>query len=396
MDPLAQLGYVLEVDLEIPDHLHDELNDLPPAPENIIIDSTFLSPFQENFPETSKKPCRKLAPNLLPKKHYVTHYRNLLFYLELGCVLKKVHRVLEFTQYAWLEKYIDFNTRMRAAATSDFEKDYFKLMNNSVFGKTQENLRKRISVEVITDEAIARKRTCKPTFKRSYTIRDDLVIMEHHRTSLELNRAIYTGFTVLELSKLWMYDFHHKKMRKWFSDIQLLFSDTDSLCYRICDERNVYDVMNEHKEHFDFSDYPSNHPYYDTSNRKKIGLFTDELNSLCLEEFVGLRPKSYSMKFRGKVKNNQIIHLKDSYKNVAKGTKYKVKEQHLKHEHYKTSLFNWDDVYVRQNVILSLNHKISSFQQCRSSLTCYDTKRWILDDGIHTLAHGHYLTRARI
>ena len=222
----------------------------PPAPENITIDSTFLSPFQENFPESSKKPCKKLAPNLLPKNRYVTHYRNLLFYLELGCVLKKVHRVLEFTQYAWLEKYIAYNTRMRVVATSDFERDYFKLMNNSVFGTTQENLRKRISVEVITDEGIAKKRMCKPTFKRSYTIRDDLVIMEHHCTSLELNRAIYTGFTVLELSKLWMYEFHHKKMRKWFSDIQLLFSDTDSLCYRICDERNIYDVMHEHKDHF--------------------------------------------------------------------------------------------------------------------------------------------------
>ena len=386
LDPLALLGYVLEVDLEIPDELHDKLNDFPPAPETITIDSTLLSPFQELFPESSKKSSRKLAPNLLPKRKYVTHYRNLQFYLNLGCKLKKIHRVLEFTQYDWLEKYIGFNTRMRAAATSDFARDYLKLMNNSVFGKTQENLRKRISVEVVTDENIAKKRTCSPKFKRSYTIREDLVIMGHHRTSLELNRAIYTGFAVLELSKLWMYDFHYDKMHRWFDDIKLLFTDTDSLCYRICDDRDIYDVMNEHREYFDFSGYPRDHRCYSTHNKKQIGKFKDELNSLCLEEFVGLRPKSYSIKFRGR-------DLREDFKRVAKGTKYRVKETHLTHEHYLKSLQNWENIYVRQNTILSINQKISTFQQCRSSLTCYDTKRWIRGDGIHTLAHGHYLTR---
>ena len=137
---------MLEVDLYIPDHLHDELNDLPPAPENITIDDSFLSPYQQSFPLNQQKPGRKLAPNLLPKKHYVVHYRNLKTYLELGCVLTRVHRALEFTQHAWLAKYIDFNTRMRAAASSKFEKDFYKLMNNAVFGKSQENLRNRLSV----------------------------------------------------------------------------------------------------------------------------------------------------------------------------------------------------------------------------------------------------------
>ena len=391
-DAFGKIGYVMEVDLEIPEHLHDKMNDLPPAPENITIDSTFLSPYQQSFPESSQKPCLKLTPNLLPKTRYTTHIRNLQFYLDLGCVLKKVHRILEFSQYAWLEKYIAFNTRMRSVSNSKFESDFYKLMNNSVFGKTQENLRKRVNVEVVTNERIAAKRVCKPSLKRSYTIRKDLVIMEHHRSSIELNRAIYTGFTVLELSKLWMYDFHYNKMCNWFPDISLLFTDTDSLAYRISDPRDIYSVMKENGKYFDFSDYPKDHFCYDTSNRKKIGLFTDELNSLCFEEFIGLRPKSYSIKFRGKVKDNKIIHLNEQWKKVAKGTKAAVKEKHLRHEHYRSALFDWENIYARQNVILSRHHAVSTVHQCRTSLTCYDTKRWILDDGVHTLAHGHYLS----
>ena len=392
LDELGNLGYVMEVDLSIPTHLHDEFNDLPPAPENMTIDPSFLSPYQEQFPETYQKPSRKLAPNLLPKTRYTTHFRNLKFYLELGCVLTKVHRVLEFTQYAWLERYIDYNTQMRTRASTKFGKDFYKLMNNAVFGKTQENLRNRVSVEVVTDEEIAKKRVCKPTFKRSYTIRENLVVMEHQRSSLELNRAIYTGFSVLELSKLWMYDFHYRKMRKWFPDIQLLFTDTDSLAYRICDPRDVYQVMKDNGKYFDFADYPKDHPCYDTRNKKKIGLFTDELNSLCLEEFIGLRPKSYSIKFRGKVENNTVVHLDEDCKKVAKGTKYAVKEKHLKHEHYRQALLDWRNIYVRQNMIRSRDHTLSTIHQCRVSLTCYDTKRWITADGIHTFAHGHYMT----
>ena len=102
---------------------------------------------------------------------------------------------------------------------------------------------------------------------------------------------------------------------------------------------------------------------------------------------------SYSMKFRGKVKNNAIVHLYEDVKKVAKGTKYGVKERHPSHAHYLDALHNWKTIYMRQNSIQSKIHKLASYHQCRASLTCFDTKRWILEDGIHTLAHGHYLTR---
>ena len=154
-DENSKFGYVFEVDLHVPDAVHDRHNDYPLAPEKLTIDETMLSPFQQQFPEEQKKPSQKLTPNLLPKKNYVVHYRNLQFYLKQGLKLKKIHRVLTFIQEPWLARYIDSNTQMRAKSQSSFGKDFFKLMNNSVFGKTQEFLRNRIRVEVVNNRKVA-------------------------------------------------------------------------------------------------------------------------------------------------------------------------------------------------------------------------------------------------
>ena len=193
-----------------------------------------LSPFQLKFTANQKKASTKLVPNLQDKPNYVVHYRNLKFYLEQGLVLKKIHKVLAFKQSPWLKTYIDYNTRMRAMSSSGFAKDFYKLMNNSVFGKTQENLRNRVNVEVLTNREKAVTRACKPSHKRSFTIREDLVIMQTAVTQLELNKPLYVGFSVLELSKLHMYKFHYSKMIPRYNDnLSLCFTDTDSLLYEI-------------------------------------------------------------------------------------------------------------------------------------------------------------------
>ena len=389
----SKRGYIFEVDLEIPHYLHDLHSDYPLAPERIDIDESMLSPFQkENFPEKHKCTSTKLAPNLNNKTNYVTHYRNLQFYLRQGLVLKKIHRVLTFTQSRWLEKYIDFNTRQRALSRSSFGKDFFKLLNNAVFGKTQENLRNRISVEVITNRKVALKRVCKPSLKRTYAIHEDLVIAEARVTKLTLNKPVYVGFTVLDISKLWMYEMHYDHMLKWFDNISLCFTDTDSLLYRI-EGQDVYTVMKEHSDMFDFSEYPYTHFCYDPKNKKVLGKFKDELFSLSLEEFIGLRPKCYSLKFRGKVKDGVIVNFDIDEKQVAKGTKKSVKKRHLRHSHFVDVVDNLTQINVRQNTLQSQKHSIGSYNQTRVALTAYDTKRWILDDGIHTLAHGHFKTQ---
>ena len=221
------------MDLEYPKALHYQHNDYPLAPERLTIDESMLSSFQQNFPSEQKKSSTKLTPNLHDKRNYIVHYRNLKFYLEQGLIIKRIHRVLTFKQTAWLKTYIDFNTHMRSESSSAFGKDFYKLMNKSVYGKTNENLRNRVNVEVLTNREKALKRACKPSFKRSMTIRDDLVVMQCAIANLELNKPVYVGFSVLDLSKLLMYEFHYGNMLTKYNNINLCFTDTDSLLYEI-------------------------------------------------------------------------------------------------------------------------------------------------------------------
>ena len=237
----ARKGFMFEVDLEYPKEIHDQHSDYPLAPESLEITKDMYSPFQNaNFPK--EPPQRKLTPNLLNKKNYIVHYRNLKLYLEMGMCITKIHRVLEFSQSAWLKPYIDFNTCCRTRATSNFEKDYFKLMSNVFFGKTQENLRKRVSVELITDKKTLKKRIANPRFKRGLEISENLTAVQLKITTLMLNRPMYVGFSVLELSKIHMYNFHYREMKPAYPNAKLLFTDTDSLTYLI-ETKDAYKEM---------------------------------------------------------------------------------------------------------------------------------------------------------
>ena len=389
LDEHAEDGYIFEVDLKYPEELHDKHNDYPLAPERLTIDESMLSPFQrQHFPAKQCKPTTKLTPNLRNKTRYIVHYRNLQFYLHQGMEITKIHRVLTFKQSPWLKTYIDYNTKCRAASKSDFEKNYYKLMVNAVFGKTQENLRNHMNVEVITNRKFALKRICKPDFKRSQIIREDLVIIQTAVTNLSLCKPIYVGFSVLDLSKLLMYSFHYEKMMNRYQNIKLCFTDTDSLLYEI-ETDNIYDDMGESIDDYDFSEYPFTHPLYNDRNKKVVGKMKDELNSIVMEEFAGARPKCYSLLYNGLVKHNQILTTNQMETQKAKGTKKSVKEIHLRHSHFKDVVNNLETVVVKQNIIKSKAHNISTYHTSKVALTAYDTKRWICPDNIHTLAHGH-------
>ena len=236
----------------------------------------------------------KLIPTLKNKEKYVLHYRNLQLYTDLGLKVIKVHRALKFNQSAWLKQYIDFNTQKRTNAKNAFEKDFFKLMNNSVFGKTMENLRKRADVRLITDEKKLMKMTSKPTYVNSNIFNENLVAVHKIKETLTLNRPAYVGMCILDLSKTLMYDFHYNFVKKKYgSKAKLLFTDTDSLTYEI-EADDVYQDFWNDKEKFDNSDYPKNSPFFDKTNKKVIGKFKDEAASIPITEFISLRSKMYS------------------------------------------------------------------------------------------------------
>ena len=153
------------------------------------------------------------------------HYRNLQQCLQKGLKLRRIHRILNFKQKEWMKPYIDLNTTKRKEAVNDADRNLFKLLNNAVYGKTMENLRKRIKIRIVKNEKDIIKHISKPSYL-------SLKIF----TNLTLNKPIYVGITVLEASKLAMYSFHYDFMKNIFNDFKLLFTDTDSLCYEMCDE----------------------------------------------------------------------------------------------------------------------------------------------------------------
>ena len=228
------------------------------------------------------------------KEKYVLHYRNLRLHTDLGLKITKVHRVLKFDQSPWLEQYIDFNTQKRTEAKNSFEKDFFKLMDNSVFGKTMENIRKRVDVRLVTDKKKLLKVAAKPSYVSSKIFNENLVAVHKIKETLILNKPAYIGMCILDLSKMLMYDFHYNYNKKKYGDkAKLLFTDTDSLTYEI-EAPDVYKDFWNDKDKFDNSDYPQDSPYFDKTNKKVIGKFKDEAVGIPVTEFVGLRSKMYS------------------------------------------------------------------------------------------------------
>ena len=223
----------LEVYLQYPDELHELNNDYPLATEKLAVSSDMLSNYCKKITdkyEIKVGDVKKLIQNLSSKTNYVVHYRNLQLYLSLGIKLTKIHKVLEFKQSDWVKKYIDFNTEKRMNAANDFDKDFFKLMINSVYGKTMENLQKRINVRLINNAEDFLKSTSKPTYSTHKVFGKDYAAIHENKPVLILNKPIYVGFSVLDLSKWKMHDFHYNFIKKNF-DAELLFTDTDGLTY---------------------------------------------------------------------------------------------------------------------------------------------------------------------
>ena len=237
-------GYIFEVDLEYTSKLWKSHNDYPLAPEKALVNGV-----------------EKLIGSFKPRKNYAVHYRNLRLYLEMGMRLTAVHRGISFYQSPWMEKYIMKNRELRKTAANSFEKDFFKLMNNSVFGKTIENIRKRQNIILVDNRKKASQLSTKPNFDRTTIFDRNLIAVHVKKTEVYFNKPIYVGQAILDLSKTLMFDFHYDYIReKYDSKAELLFTDTDSLLYLIYTDGFYKDISKDIKRKFDTSDYPESHP----------------------------------------------------------------------------------------------------------------------------------------
>ena len=357
---------ILEVDLEYPENLHDLHNDYPFCPERV----------------ECKNGVEKLIPNLRNKTKYVIHYKNLIQCLKAGLKLKKIHRGIKFIESEWMKPYIEMNTNLRTKAKNNFEKDFFKLMNNSVFGKTMENIRNRVNVKLVNTEEGLKKLSAKPNYKSCKIFNENLISVHMKKTSLTMNKPVYLGMCILDLSKTIMYDFHYNYIKpKYGAKAKLLFTDTDSLMYEIETEDFYKDISKDVKDRFDTSDYPENHPSGIPTgiNKKVLGMFKDEAAGKRIKEFVGLRAKLYSFIMEDGKENKR-----------CKGVKKQVVESSITHEDYKTCLRTGKEQLRKQNILRSYEHEVFTEEVNKIALSSIDDKRYILDDGIHTLAWGHH------
>jgi hypothetical protein len=384
----SDTGYFVECDLEYPEDLHDAHNEYPLAPERATIGEKFLSETQRairasySFERNSE--YSKLVPNLYGKEKYSLHYRNLKFYLAHGLKLRKVHRVIEFEQAPWMRKYIETNQDLRAAATEEFEKAFFKFMNNSCYGKTCENQRKRTDIRLVTNEEKAMKFLAMPHLIGFKVFNKDLAAINLMKPRCMINRPFYAGFSVLELSKLHMYGFHYDFVKTHYpgKQSQLLFTDTDSLMYEISTS-NLYETIWENRDKFDLSDYPADF-YHDSTNNKVIGKFKDETSSKPITEFVGLRPKMYSFTTLREANSDSTCE-----KMRAKGIQ-RAALKRIRHEDYLRQLRAPEENRLTNRRIGSHLHKLYTYEFPKRGLCAFDDKRYIEDGGITTLAHGHY------
>ena len=297
----------------------------------------------------------------------------------------KIHRGIKFEESPWLKSYIDMNTSLTAKAKNEFEKDFFKLMNNSVFGKTTENIRKHVNIKLVNNKKQATKLAAKPNFECCKIFDENLIAIHMKKTCIVYDKPVCLGMCILDLSKTLMYDFHYNYIKKKYGKkAKLLFTDTDSLAYEIETEDFYKDISEDVEAKFDTSNFPKD---YRSGipvglNKNVIGMFKDECGSKIMHEFIGLRAKLYSYK----------MYEGDEAKK-CKGVKSSVVHNEITFKDFKDCLFGkqTDGKQIKtMNVIRSHRHEVYTEQVNKIALSAEDDKRVVLEDRVHTLARGHY------
>ena len=253
-----------------------------------------------------------------------------------------------------------------------------------------------------------------PTYRLHRNISENLVSVERWRDTVTLDKPVYVGATVLELSKLHMLNFHYGYVKRMYPGEQsvLGFSDTDSLLYKITSE-DIYRDMRDNAEHFDLSNYPDTHRIFERdvidapgtsrhgapdlekianlklSNKKVVGKWKDEAAGEAILEFIGLRSKAYA--YRQERWDSELMcwHEPTECKK-CKGVKKRVVKKDIHFEHYASVLDTHISHYASMVTFRSREHHVQTVEQRKKALSCYDDKRFLLADGVHSRAHGHW------
>lgn len=391
-------GAYIMCDLEFPWYIHDKLNFYPLAPESGYVPEEWISNYSRMLHELAgskhDSKSRLLLQSLTKRVKYVTYYKNLRFYLRMGMKLTHIYKILEFKEAPLMRSYIDLNTQMRNKAESVAEKNQWKNANNSAYGKTFENQLNYSILKFISGEEAFNKAVKDPGFDGCVFASDNLMLGRMKYTSVDFNKPIYLGATITELAKLHMFEFYYDVLMDHFGqdNIKLCMTDTDSVLVEVqCEDiyEEIAKIQRKYDSPIDTSPLkPAVVEKYGIigEHNKEVGYFKPEADPIAIQEFVGLRPKVYSTREM----NTNDAHMR------CKGTPKSSMEMFVRHQNYIECLFHdYQADRMRQRVDVSMirskDHHIYSIQTSKVSLSCNDSKRFILQDNIHSFAYGHYV-----
>lgn len=383
----CNVGAEIMCDIHIPEDKHDLIDAYPLIMDNTKIDIKDISSYQKSLLNDKelkklKNPCLKLTPTLNDKKDYICNIANLKYFIQMGCEVK-IKKVVKYYQSRWLKPYIEFNTTMRQKAKSESEKNMYKLMNNAVFGKFLQDDRKHVDIKLITDKIKYQKCVNKLYFKGSTVLKKNkMMLIENYKKFVLLNKPVQVGTTILDRSKETMQKFYYKLKHMYGDKMKFIYTDTDSFIFQLFVE-DGYEEIFKNKVNYDLSNFDKDFKtlkgncMYDGTNEKVLGKFKLEVVNDNIVEVVAIRSKCYS--YLTEKKNNKIL----------KGIKHGVIKNEITHEDYKKCLFENYKLDVEMNTIRSKKHKIYSESIKKNALMNINDKKYILEDGIHTLTYGN-------
>ena len=377
-------GYFVECDIHLPIQLHDKMKDYPACPESMAIKTEWLSDYQKsvlalnNVKHSNKS--NKLVLNLFDKTKYVCHYRYLKCIVKLGYQITAIHRVIEFEQSQWLKTYIDKNSQYRKLAKSDFEKDLFKLLNNAIYGKTNEDVMKHSKFEIIKSDKIAIKRMSAEGFKSGVML-DEMFFIESKANTCKFNRPVYIGSAILDLSKVYMLNFHYDYMQIKYPDSKLIYTDTDSFVYHV-KTNDLFQDQYDDKHLFDLSEVEII-KFNEQTNKKVVGKMKDETQMVPITEFIALGPKCYS-----------LITDADYVIKKAKGVSRSVLANNITLQDYRATLKTGKSLDKENITIRSFKHQLYTYKFSKTCLSSFDDK--VYRDTVNTGHPYGYIISSKI
>ena len=370
----SDIGYFFEIDLRYHHNRKEKTKNFPFCAENKVFSQDKYNEYMKKIKRKNYTKAKKLICDWSDLKIYLVHYSVLKFYVRHGMVfekihgmvVEKIHEIISFKQNKWLEKYISFNLQKKKKAKNELEEDFYKILNNAFHGKAKENVRNRVRLELFRKDDTKNivNQQSKLTFNGIHKSFENCDSYTFKQNEVLIDKLIFLGFAILEISKLHMYDTYYDKLQPFFGqeNIQLHYTDTDPFVLSL-NTKNIIEDLKNLEDIFDFSKIDEKHELFSNKNRKVIGKFkTETTKNIWIDEFIVLRSETYAFKCG--------IYSENKLKGISKS-----QSKHINFEEYKKCLDG--EIYQKEcykYILRSINHEMYLQEVIKSTLSIFDDR----------------------